>query len=145
MVHRHDGKKFKSKIRPWYAYQEPRVGRDVKRDKNPDKIPWDGPDFDGADDEDLLVSNDTALTDDFINDDFYIDSDSLSDNDVAPDESFLGDDEFFDEEEEEDEKPKKRKKRKGKKGEEEPEKKKDEGDPWDIENLTDEDTEEGDF
>ena len=40
MEHRHSGKKFKSRVRPWFAYQNPKIGHDYKRDISPDKIPW---------------------------------------------------------------------------------------------------------
>ncbi len=112
MVHRHDGKKFKSKIRPWYAYQNPRVGRDYKRDKDPDKIPWKTPEMAEPSEENLLVSNDTTGLggDDFFNDD-------EQKNNLVSDESG------------------KKSKRKKKKGEEELEVQEPPGDPWDIENV----------
>ena len=117
MVHRHDGKKFKSKIRPWYTFQEPRVGRDYKRDKNPDKIPWRGPEFDVQGEGDLLVSNDTTGLggDPFMGD------------------SFVDDD--LENQELEENSGKRKKKRKG---DELIVEKKEKGDPWDIENVEDE-------
>ncbi len=125
MEHRHSGEKFKSNIRPWYAFQNPRVGRDYKRDKSPDKIPWDGPDIEGAEGSDMLVSNDSSDfgADEFMDDEFYVE-DSLGGDNFAP----------------EDEKLTKKQKKKKRKGEEEEEVKKEPaGDPWDIENIKEED------
>ena len=129
MDHRHNGKKFKSKIRPWYAFQNPRVGRDVKRDKNPDKIPWDSPMMEEPMDEDLLVSNDTTGMpyDEFMDDPFMSEEDSA---DFGTD-SFVAEDTG-----------KKKKKKKRRKGEEEEEVQKVKTDPWYIENVSDEPEEE---
>ncbi|QNL23096.1 hypothetical protein HZR84_14495 [Hyphobacterium sp. CCMP332] len=125
MEHRHSGEKFKSKIRPWYAFQNPRVGRDYKRDKSPDKIPWDGPDIEGAEARDMLVSNDSSDFggDEFMDDEFYVE-DSLGGDNFAPEDENLN-------------KKQKKKKRKGE--EEEEVKKEPAGDPWDIENIKEED------
>lgn len=146
MEHRHDGKKFKSKVRPWYAYQNPRVGRDVKRDKDPDKTPWTPPEFEAPDENSLVASNDSSMgEDDFMGDEFY---DGSGEGDLEdgssedqPEDSFLGDDEEFYEDEEEDDGSKgKRKRKKKRKGEEEePQKEEEKGDPWDIEFIEEDD------
>lgn len=124
MVHRHSGKKFKSKVRKWYTYQNPRVGRDYKRDVSPDKIPWDRPDVEGAEGKNMLASNDTSSfgDDGFMGDEFY-EGDSLGRDGFLPGEEESG----------------KKKKRRRRAEEEDEVEEKQTGDPWDIENIKEED------
>lgn len=129
MEHRHGDMKFKSKIRPWYAYQNPRVGRDYKRDKDPDKIPWDMPVMDEPSDQDMLVSNDTVgiPSDEFMGNDFIAEDDSMGVSGSSLVSEGQG-------------KKKKRRNKKGKDEEEQVQQVK--KDPWDIENISDEPGEE---
>jgi hypothetical protein len=147
MEHRHSGKKFKSRVRHWYTYQNPRIGRDYIRDISPDKIPWkyiEPPT--SLSDVEMTASTDTMALD------FVDDSDIVRDKEESQDGYFeeeepVEEEDIFgaedwneDEEEQKDQKSqqkekKKKKKKKKKKGEEEEEKR----DPFFFEDEEDDD------
>ena len=108
MEHEHGGEKFKSRIRRWYTYQNPTVGRDFKRDIPADQIPWVVEPTE-PDDETLMAGTDSSW------------SELQGDSTGTGQEDFFGEDDYEEELGEEEEKKKKKKKKK--KGEEEEEEK----------------------